>query len=149
MLIETPCIFQGGNHVFWDTLYISGRGSCFLGHPVYFRGGSCLLGHPVYFREGILFIGTPCIFQRGDHSYWDTLLFQHNISEKDHSYWDTPYILEKDHSFWDTLYISGRGSCLLGHPVYFKEGIIVIGTPCIFQREDHVYWDTLYISERG
>ena len=59
MFFGTPCIFQGGDHVFWDTLYIS--------------GGSCLLGHPVYFREGILFIGTPCIFQRRDHSYWDTL----------------------------------------------------------------------------
>ena len=56
MFIETPCIFQGRDHVYLDTLCISGR-------------GSCLLGHPVYFREVIMFIGTPGIFEGGDHVY--------------------------------------------------------------------------------
>ena len=55
MFIGTPCIFQGGDHVYWDTRYIWGRGSCLLRHPVYND------------------IRTPCIFQGGDHVYWDTL----------------------------------------------------------------------------
>ena len=38
MFIGTPCIFQGGVHVYWDTLYI------------------IILGHSVYFREGFMYV---------------------------------------------------------------------------------------------